>query len=134
MFTSFNIQSKAVQTGTTGCWVTQADVIQLKDPTLLNSEIKSACSCGWTVLVLYVSHLIPLHLIVNGFGSLGQADGVQVKVAVEDDRATGERSGQRTGKAAQKHILTCRTTKHNMSPRGHTEAGTWSCADDPPVR
>lgn len=82
----------------------------------------------------YMSHLIPLHLIVGQFGSLGQADGVQVKVAVEDDRATGERSGQRAGEAAQKHILSCRTTKHNTSPRAHTEAGTWCCADHPPVR
>lgn len=81
-----------------------------------------------------VSHLIPLPLIVHQFASLGQADGVQVKVAVEDGRATGESSGQSAGKAAQKHILTCRTTEHNMSPRGHTQAVVWCCADDPPVR
>lgn len=61
---------------------------------------------------------IPLQLIIDPFGSLRQADGVEVEVAVEDDRSAGERSGQGAGEAAQEHVLTCGTTEHNASPRG----------------
>lgn len=69
--------------------------------------------------------------MVDGFGPLGQADGVQVKVAVKNDGSTGERSGQSAGKAAQKHVLTCSTRKHNVDT---LRRGTWRGADHPPVR
>lgn len=82
--------------------------------------------------------LIPLHLVVHRLGSLRQADGVQVEVAVEDDGAAAESSGQSAGEAAHKHVLTCGTTQtHNIvlpTAWTHGEAETWSCVDDPPVR
>lgn len=44
---------------------------------------------------------------IHKFCFLGQGDGVQVEVAVENDRTAGESSSESAGEPAQKHILTC---------------------------
>ncbi|TNN85873.1 hypothetical protein EYF80_003717 [Liparis tanakae] len=48
------------------------------------------------------------------------ADGIQVEVAVEDDRAARERAGESAGEAAHKHVLTCNAKTQHMyrSPVG----------------
>lgn len=79
---------------------------------------------GWSVPVLPGSVLIPLQLVVHQLGSLGQADGVQVEVPLEEDGATAESSGQSAGEAAHKHVLTCRTnqdTQRVPHRRGHAD-------------
>jgi hypothetical protein len=54
-----------------------------------------------------VSSVLLQLLSVDTFGLLGQSDGIQVQVTVEDDRTTGQSPSQCTSKATHKHILTC---------------------------
>lgn len=51
--------------------------------------------------------LLPFQLVIHIFGFLGQTDGIQVDVAVENSRATSESSGKGAGKTAQEQVLTC---------------------------
>lgn len=62
--------------------------------------------------------LLPLQLFIHIFGFLGQGDGVQVEVAVENGGAASESSSEGAGEAAQEQILTCsmrRETKQEDS-------------------
>lgn len=67
-----------------------------------------------------VRQLLPFQFGIKNFCFLCQGDGIQMKVAVEDDRAAGESSSKSAGKATQKHILTCNTKTRNILNSVHT--------------
>lgn len=52
--------------------------------------------------------LFSFHLLAEMFHSLRQSDGVQVEVAVENDRAAGQGSGEGAAKSTRKQILACK--------------------------
>lgn len=55
-----------------------------------------------------VRHLFLFIFVAHGFYSLCQANGIQMKVAVENDRATGDSSRQSSSKTTNKDILSCK--------------------------
>merc|ERR1719419_1423249 len=64
-------------------------------------------------------HLLPFQFAVNKSHFLRQGDGIQMEVAVENDRAAGESSGQGASEATYKHILTCQVEVLQWSLRSH---------------
>lgn len=55
--------------------------------------------------------LLLFQFVIHVFGFLCQGDGVQVEVAVENDRAASESSSKGAGEAAQEQVLTCSNRK-----------------------